>query len=363
MTDRAVKLGQVVERLADEGLLGAERAGKAFALVERLGDVQPWYVRAMVGFGAWLASLLLIGFVAGFGLAVGGSTVLGLVLIAGAVYVRRQPQVSGNDFAVQSTLAVSLAGQALFAWGLASFMPGDEFEAGCVIVMLVSGALFIVFPDRIHRVLMVLIATSALVALVYTLEMNGLVPFLGPAFAAAFVALDVRRPALIARGYGQLARPLANGVMLSAFGCLLLSTIYLLPELGGDFRFYPRPWVSTLLLGALLLYVGGRTFPALLGEDTGTPPLVWVLLLAVIAAAWAAPGLLLALVVVMLGAAAGHLGVAAVGIAFFAIFLAAYFYGIEVTLLVKSVTLIASGVVILVARWLLLRVLGATHRG
>ena len=132
----------------------------------------------------------------------------------------------------------------------------------------------------------------------------------------------------------------------------------------GDFRFYPQPWISTVLLGALLLYVGGRTFARIPGEeDRRTLPLVYLLLAAVIAAAWVAPGLLLALIVIMVGAAAGHRSVAGVGIAFLAVFVAAYFYGIEITLLQKSVTLIGSGVVILVARWLLQRALGGAGHG
>jgi uncharacterized membrane protein len=75
------------------------------------------------------------------------------------------------------------------------------------------------------------------------------------------------------------------------------------------------------------------------------------------------PGLLLALIVVMLGTASGHRTFVGAGIVFLVVFVAAYFYGIEVSMLTKSITLVSSGVAVLVARWLLLRVVGAPAHG
>ena len=352
----------VVEQLQAEGMLPESGATDAEGLIKRLAAVQPWYIRAMVGFGAWLASLLLIGFVAGFGLALGNSTVVGLALIAGATWVRRQGRFDGNDFVVQCTLATSLAGQALFAWGLADLLSGDEARTACVILLAMSTVLFFLFPDRIHRVLMVLLAASALVTLAYAFGVNDVVPVIGPLFAAALVWLYTRRAVLVAAGHGELVRPLGNGLMLAAFGCLLLSTIYVLPELTRDFVFYPRPWLSTLLLGALFLYAGQVTWPTLLeGSHRAAVPTMYGLMLAVIAAAWAAPGLLLGLVVALLGAGSGHRTFVAAGVAFLVVFVGAYFYGIEITMLQKSITLVTTGIVILVARWALLGLLGASR--
>lgn len=362
MSSGARTLENVLIDLEAAGALPESKAADAAALIERLAGVQPWYIRTMVGFGAWLASLLLIGFVAGFGLALGGSTVIGLALIIAATWIRRQGRFEGNDFVLQCTLATSLAGQALFGWGLADLLPGDEIKTGCVILLAMSSLLFFVFPDRIHRVLMVLFAASALVMLVYAFEMNGAVPVIGPLFAAALVWLYSKRPALTSAGHGELVRPLASGLMLAAFGCLLLSTIYVLPELGNDFTFYPLPWISTVLLGALFMLVGYRVWPALLaGGNSASGPVIRLAMLAVIAAAWAAPGLLLALVVVLLGAGSGHRTFVGAGIAFLVVFVGAYFYGIEITMLKKSITLVISGIVILLARWLLLRVLGPPY--
>ncbi len=349
-------LESIIESLHAEGLL--RDPGRAAALLDRLRAQQPWYVRAMVAAGAWLASMLIVGFVGGIGLATGAGTLVGLLLVVGALVLRR---LSGNVFLVQAALAASLAGQALFAWGLTELTGGQEIETTCAIVLVTSTVLFHLFPDRIHRTLMVLFATASLVGLLYALEGNALIPVLGPALAAALVAVERRRASLTATGRGQLVAPLVNGLMLSAFGCLALSTIYVLPELGVDFSFYPRPWISTVLLGALFLYVGMRAWRPLLASGGAAAATVVTLMLAVIAAAVAAPGLLLALIVTVLGTASGNRSFVGAGVAFLALFLAAWFYGIEVTLLAKSVTLVATGAVVLAARWWVLAVLTPAH--
>jgi hypothetical protein len=145
--------------------------------------------------------------------------------------------------------------------------------------------------------------------------------------------------------------------MLTAFGFLLLSTVYILPELRSAFAFYPRPWISTILLGVLFLYMGTRVWPQI-GEVAGSPGMAvfFCLLLVITVSAWAIPGLLLALIVIMLGATSGNRVFIGAGIAFLVVFIATYFYGIEVSMLTKSISLVATGAAVLAARWLLLKV-------
>jgi uncharacterized membrane protein len=149
-----------------------------------------------------------------------------------------------------------------------------------------------------------------------------------------------------------------TGLMLCASGVLMLSTVYVLPELKVDFLFYPRPWISTILLGGLFLYLGRSIWPEVAGAaDAKTLATIYGMLLLIVACSWNAPGLLLGLIVVMLGAASGSKTLIGTGIGIFGIFLAAYFYGIEVSMLAKSITLVATGSAILAARWVILQLL------
>lgn len=366
MIRERVKLQKVVDGLRLEGLLPENSDDTVTVFFENMHETQPWYIRTMVGFGAWLASLLLIGFVGSIGLAAdAGFVIVGVFFIGGAIFARMK---SENDFVVQSALASSLAGQALLAYGVVEISGGSEFESVLSIIIVLNGILFFVFPDRTHRVLSILIATTSLAFLLYSWKFNAVVPVLGPVVAAAMVYFHKKQGAIIENGKGHLIRPLITGLMLTAFGFLLLSTVYILPELRWEFAFYPRPWISTILLGALLIYVGTQVWPQIGDVSRSSEMAVFYGLLVVItAAAWAIPGLLLALVVIMLGATSGNRVFIGAGITFLVVFIATYFYGIQVSMLTKSISLVATGTVVLAARWLLLKVTaghiegGASH--
>lgn len=362
MTAERVELQQVVDGLRSEGLLPEDSEDIVALFFESLHDTQPWYIRTMVGFGAWLASLLLIGFVGSIGFAADvGFVIVGVLFIGGAIFARMK---SGNDFVAQSALASSLAGQAVFAYGVVSISGVNDFESVLGIVIILNGFLFFVFPDATHRVLSILISATSLAFLLYSWNFNAVVPILGPLAAAAMVFFDKRQGVIIESGKGYLIRPLMTGLMLTAFGFLLLSTIYILPELMSEFAFYPRPWISTILLGALLLYMGTQVWPQIEGDAGSTERAVFYGLLAlIIATAWAVPGLLLALIVIMSGASSGNRVFMGAGIAFLVVFIATYFYGIQLSMLTKSVSLVATGVAVLTARWLLLKVLTGPGEG
>ena len=346
-------LGEIVETLSNEGHLDSARREAGEPRLARLDDDTPWYVRAMVGFGAWVASLLLIGFVASFSLHAGGVVALGFVLVLAALALR---WFFHNDFVVQATLATSLAGQALLIFGLNDSGHGDGWASQLAITaMVLSAVLLLVFPDRIHRLLSLLFFFTGLVVLMYAQHLNTWMALPGPLAATALLFLHQWRARLFAQGLGRFVWPLENGLMLSAFGILMISTIYLLPELS-EFAFDPRPWISTLLLGGLLLYAVVRGAQMRLGKaNPKAQTMLYGLTVLIIAAAWAAPGLILALLVTVLGLNSGQRGFIVAGIGFLVVFLIAYFYGIQVSMPVKAATMVLSGGVLLLACWALRR--------
>lgn len=356
MSQSCLSMQNVLDSLVAEGLLESEARADADAVLETMQGVQPWYIRTMVGFGAWLASLLLIGFVGSIGIAAdSGFAIIGAGLIVGSVLVRRQ---SGNDFLVQSAMACSLAGQAIFAYGVVEPAGMKNFDLVLAVVIAISALMFVIYPDRIHKVISVVVATTSLCFLLYAHELNAIVPVFGPALALVFVFLHQRQGAFIERGYGHLVRPLMTGTMLSAFGFLLLSTIYILPELGAETVFYPRPWISTILLGMLLLYVSTRLWGQLGIEGDRLGQVVFYsFVLATCAASWAIPGLILALIVMIIGASSGSRILVGAGATFLVVFVATYFYGVQVTMLTKSITLVASGIIVLLIRGVALKFL------
>ena len=349
-----IALHELIEQLEAEGVLDPSTQSAAASYMESRSIAQPWYVRAMVGIGAWLASLLLIGFIGGFAFALeSGYAFVGIAFIAAAIFVRRQ---NDNDFLVQSSLAVSLAGQALFSWGFAEMSGAEESEAWCALIIVMSTVLFFIFPDRVHRVIMVLLVAGSLTVLLYLWELNALVPLIGPMLAGGLIVVHAKQGKFIASGQGEYLRPLMSGLMLSAFAVLMLSTIYIMPDLPtGDTEIYPRPWITTIALGALFLWVGAGIWPNLTVASAWlATSVIYALMLIVILSSYAAPGLLLALIVVMLGAASSQRTFTGAGVGFLAVFVGAYFYAIEVTMLTKSITLVATGIAVFLTRWVLL---------
>jgi MFS family permease len=352
MTRDRITLEQLVDTLHAEQLLTT--APDALDHLPHHHPQQPWYIRTLVGFGAWLASLLLIGFVAGLGVSAGGGySIIGILLIVAAILGRR---IAEGDFLIQCAMASSLAGQALLAYGITDAIGYEKVEVYLGVALVVSLILLLIYPDRIHRVLMLLLAVGCTTGLFYTYEAQVVIPFFAPLLTGLLLLLQLRTPKLASGRIGPLLQPLTSGLMLGAFGVLMLSTLYLLPELGVETDFYPRPWISTLLLGAELLYLAWLIGPAIVeNHDSRQLTLLYGVLILVIALAWYAPGLILSLIVLLLSTHSGRATFVGAGIGFFALFLAAFFYGIEVSLLTKSYTLIASGAALLLTRWVLLR--------
>lgn len=343
-------------RLHAEGLIAEDWRERLRATTSDPHARSPWYVRAMIGFGAWLASLLLIGFIFGIR-ALSSSTgfvVTGATLVVVAVAVRR---TASNDFTSQLALALSLAGQGLLAFGVAELAHG--IEPALLTLLAVNALLIVAYPDAVQRVLAVLAIAGAGAGLLYAQELQGLLPLLSPGLALAYLLLSIREGSWRSSRHAEPLNAVGSGLLLAGFGCVLLSAIYLFPELTAGLTFYPRPWLSTLAFGGLLLVAERHYMAPVYGRVAPLAmPAVYGLTIAVTAASAWAPGVPFALLVVLLGTARGDRTVTGAGLAFLVLFLAAYFYGMETDMLTKSMTLVGTGVVVLIARHALARLPG-----
>ena len=261
-------MDQVFGALAEEGLVGSDWAVEILAETD-LGPPQPWYVRAMVGLGAWVGSLLLISAIVGTSVATtgGGYIALGLLFIFVAV---AGLHVTNSAFTRQAAIATSLAGQGLLAGGIAEAGSFNVFDSVFVTLILTNAVLIRIFPDRTHRFLSVLFIVSSAVTLLYVREAQAILPVFGPLLALGVLVLLEAETRIVSKGLDEILTPITAGMLMSALGCLTLSTLYVLPQVAESFAFYPRPWISTLLLGALLFYVQRDIWSAMFGDPTGS---------------------------------------------------------------------------------------------
>ena len=347
-------------QLAKENFLDSDWEQQTRDLLAREHNEQTWYVRVMVGFSAWLASWLLIGFMVGAAIIESGQATLmmGVVLVVGAVIARG---ISDNDFMSQMSLAVSLAGEGLIVYAVARI--SDSFEVTVLSFIILELVLVAFYTDLVHRFLSSASIIVVLAGLLFKWEAQSFIHILVIACAIAFIALASSEEKYLARGLAQLMTPVKWGVLFGQLSILMLSTIYILPELSMDIEFFPSPWISSVGLGLIFLYLVFRITQSESFKLANTAmAMIFSISVLVIVGASMAPGLIMALIILLLGFSRADRVLIGVAIGFFTVFLTAFFYGIEVTLLMKSLILVITGIILLAGRFMLKYYLAAQDK-
>jgi hypothetical protein len=337
-------------RLSEAGLVTGE--------MPAVGEGRaPWYVRVMQGIGGWIGALFLLGFVgAGFAFVMESkvaSVVVGALACAAAVAIFRAARDS--DFMDQFGFAVSLAGQALLAFGLAEGI-GRSLAGIALVVSVQQALLFMLVPNFMHRVWT---AWSGAFALSLTMLDLGLHAFTPAAVTAAFLWVSISEFDL-AR-YGAPARAGAYGLALAAVPTAVLGGDLWVawlwdrggyPVLGGLYG----AWAGRLALAAVpllaVLKLLAREGLAPLSAE-GRIGLAGALILG--AASIEAPGVAPAVAILVAGFANANRVLAGLGVLSLLVYLSHYYYSLQATLLDKSGLLAATGIALLAARFAMRR--------
>lgn len=322
----------------------------------------PWFIKVLLAISGWFASLFLLGFVGlGFVFVVESgvaSLVTGGAMVGGAYALLRFPK---NEFVEHLGLAVSLAGQGLIVWSF--FRLNENFiEMPWLLIIAVELPLAILMPNFVHRVFS---SFWAAFALSLYLAAIGL-PYLSCGLVLAGTAWlwlnEFRFP-----GKARLLQSLGYGLVLT-----------LIP-IGGSvlFRYRSRglfvdeswaglwfqPWMGEVLAGAVALYVVWQLLKQterrgrMVSRRATVVTQIGILILC--AASLEAPGVIVAVVIMLLGFASGNRVLLGLGIVSLLFYISSYYYLLDITLLAKAQTLLTVGVVLLLARWLMPRLLPA----
>ncbi len=339
----------VLDQLVAEGQLSPEARATIIPALVAPDDAAspPWYVRALVGISAWIAAVLLIAFL------VGGTQLLntaealivaGLILCAVAIALRRI--VPSSVFGAQLALALSMAGQALFTFGV-----GDRSNgvlAPVLAIILLEVVLIAIYPDMLHRFLSTVVIVGALVALLLDWNLPGAVHPLVGLLAAGAVVLWERENALAVGRVERLSRPIGYGLCVALLGVLCLGV--------ADLITLPHWWISGLLLLPMLLMLEYRIVSGFAPRADAAimPWLVGATVLVSLPALWT-PGVLAAVIVIVLSFQRSNRLLLGIGVVFLVVFLIAFYYHLDVTLLLKSLLLLATGLLLLGSRLLIQR--------
>ena len=320
----------VIEVLAQNGLLD-ETPGPQERQVE---PETPRYVSLLTAMGAWISSWFFLGFVVlGVSDSESGMLTLGLLLFAGSILARRT-EMAKVDFFAQTCLAVNMAGQLLTLIGTAGSYAGDFHTVAAVALTLQLSALF-TYKDALGRCLFAFASVLSGGALFWDTAGGQ-----GWNIWLLLVAFMISRLLIGQRGW--LLSRWRNWYGAVAFGscCGLLTTVGVWglnwPEFG-----VPQPAVLT----------GGLTLLAAACAVRLQAPLTAVVALLVLGAlTFTMPGVMAALLVFILAFHTRSLGAWWLSVLALLVFGILYYYNLDLTFLAKSATLVASGVVLLMAR-------------
>ena len=345
MSEKPYTWAETLTRLEREGLLRADVRPRLVAPAQsEEAEEEPWYVSALVGAGAWLAAGLFLIALFGTGLVdFEGSLVgVGAVLVAAATVLRH---AAASLFLRQLAFAVSLAGQLALVGGVGSLT--DDVAWACLAAVGLEALLVFIYPDAGHRAVSTVLGIFAATGLVFAWDVSNAVHALVALAAGGAVVLWMDEARFITRKHGAIYRPLSYGLIAGLLGVLLLT-------LGPGEAASLHWWISTLALTAALLYAAYRVLAAH-GVPLGSGVAIMLGTSVVGALTLPAPGIMAALLVLVLGFSRGRRFLVGLACAFLVLFLSFFYYNLGWTLLAKSAVLVGSGAMLLLLHGLLAR--------
>ena len=336
----------------DEGIIQSEdfQRIEEFISTQKEKTHQRWYIRGLAGFTAWLAALFFIAFLAFADIITDetGAIVTGLIFCAVAVAISRSNIES--DFAGQGALALCLSGQLLFIYGISELTPRGSITLTVLAIVLLEAVLIWLYRDGLLRFISTLAIISAVTVWIYGLDLPDLVPFLVILLAAGTVAIWESELHLIKSKLERIYRPVGYGIAFGMLGLVSLPVVSIL-----EISLW---WVSTVGLLLLMLGLIYRIFAYHKRNlQSGGVIIAFVGSLLLAVPAIQIPGIIASLTILLLGFHRGNRLLMGVAGAFLAYFVTLFYYDLEITLLLKSIALIGSGLLFLLLRNLLKRLL------
>jgi hypothetical protein len=323
----------------------------------------PWYISVFMGFFGWVAALFLflaIALMFFFDLGLERFfesplllSVTGLLLIGAAFWLLLS---APSEFLRHMALAFSLAGQGFLAWG--AFEGADALGA----TLLLTGfqiLLAVVMPDFVHRVFSACAAALGAMVFVEWPMLNVLAGGAVLAFAGWLWLHEFQYPRR-----AQLLRAWGYGVVLA----LVISRAGMVFDLSWsslngapDALLLPYGWLTPLLEGLAAVYIVYSVCRRLQSPVRAQIlALCGVAVLVLVSAD--APGLQVCMMIIVLGQAGSNVLLKGIGIAGLLFYASAFYYQLHVTLMIKAQVLLATGLLLLMARWLMVK-LASGHTG
>ncbi len=311
----------------------------------------PWYIQGLLGFSAWLSAFFFLLFLV---ITFRDSSAMEMI-VAGILFaifsIVLYRAKSGSVFVSQLTVIFSIVGLILFEIGLGRNLNSFSFGTWRLLaftVIIFELVVFVMQPDNIRRYIAINNITLAFLFLIHT-RYNIL------SFQIAYTLLAVLT-LVTWEGHSRLLRFRGHWQSVIRFAMPMLLLVLLMITLLRDvvlFRLWSTGdqawWPSTLAIGLVFIGLLFRIYNRLDIINKSHLLFSIVLVLLVGALTYHSPGIIAALFVLVLAYAHGNRILLAFSLVFLGVFIGFYYYNMQLSLLDKSISLMATGGLLLFA--------------
>ncbi len=336
-------VGMVLNELEQRGELLQDWRAIISAEADRIKQAGPWHTRLLIGFGAWLSSLLFIGFCATLGLNVGGMGIYAVVLLGASVAISK---LKYGTFWDQAGLAASLSGQGFAIFAIMNSNSNDK-SVGLYVVIFNLVWPFLV-RTKTQAFLSMIFLTMGILHICYVSDGASLIPVVPAALLFAAISIVAIEPKVFKDARTEMLPSMAHGLLFGGFGVVSISNYFLL-DTGTTIasKIYPNPWLTSALVMMLILYFTIISRDVLF-KTRGL--FAYAALIVIGIASFKAPGILFALGVAIAGVIFLEIAWLWLGLLFASVFTILFLYGGELSLLSKSYVLLGLGALLFAIR-------------
>ena len=326
----------------------------------------PWFIQILFGLSGIVASLFLIAFLSlllfstkGFDNVI-ALLITGLVLSAAGFALFRNKQSRDNTFISSLALAISSAGQAYIAFAL--FDKNFSHPIDVWLFLLVQIVMTLIMPNRIYRLLG---SIMTLGLMVYLLNYYHLPEVSLGLLALITIGSNLSRYSLLQRIPSKWRADAFDIIKAigyaSALMLLCVSVYFIAAEYGNSFDGYSTPFSYNYYLAQGLLTLASLYAAYLILKRYSVKPfssaniMIYCAVIVLGILSIYVSGLLATSLIIVIAIANSQRVLLGLGITALVSYIFWYYYQLDTSLLVKSISMLVIGIALLLMRWTLIK--------
>ena len=326
----------------------------------------PWFIQILFGLSGIVASLFLIAFLSLLLFGIDGFDsviallITGLVLSAAGFVLFRNKQSRDNTFISSLALAISSAGQAYIAFAL--FDNNLSHPIDIWLFLLGQAVMTVIMPNRIYRLLgsiMTLGLTVYLLNYYHLPELSlGLLALITIGSNLSRYSLLQRIPSKWRADAFDIIKAIGYA---SALMLLCVSVYFIAAEYGNSFDGYSTPFSYNYYLAQGLLTLASLYAAYLILKRYTVKPfssaniMIYCAVIVLGVLSIYVSGLLATSLIIVIAIANSQRVLLGLGITALVSYIFWYYYQLDTSLLVKSISMLVIGIALLLTRWLLIK--------